>query len=127
MGADSNPGDDIVLAQVPPVSPIPSTPRVREVRAVRDYPDAPRKGASKPLYMRCDDDADYVVKFPVPAWPRALPNELIGAGLASLMKVLIPEPAIVTIPPNSLPFQEGFSAGALGPEDILEVAGSRTR
>ena len=92
----------------PPIPPATAPLRIREVMAVRDYPDSPKKGASKPLFMRCDDDNDYLVKLPVPAWPMALPNELIGAGRALLANVLIPEPAIVRIPPELVAVSAGL-------------------
>jgi hypothetical protein len=70
------------------------------VRAVHDYPDNPRKGASQPLFMRCDDGVDYVVKLPVPGWTKALANELIGSRLLAELRLPAPAAAIIEIPPE---------------------------
>jgi len=72
----------------------------RRVTAIHDYPDKPTKGASRPLYLCCDDESDYVVKFPMPQWPRSQFNEVIGAGLLRQMDAPAPDAVIVTIPPE---------------------------
>jgi HipA-like kinase len=72
----------------------------RHVVALHDYPEVPKKGASRPLYLYCDDQTDYVVKFPVQNWPKALVNEVVGAGLLEELGLNAPTAAIVTIPPE---------------------------
>lgn len=70
---------------------------LRKVNAVHDYPEKPKKGASRPLYLYCDDEFDYVVKFPVAEWPQSHFNEVIGSGLLRRLNVPSPDAAIVTI------------------------------
>lgn len=67
---------------------------VQARRVVRVMAD----GSTEPLLVRADDDADYVVKPGSPTVPDAL-HELLGALLAPMWGVRVPEPVIVSFAP----------------------------
>ena len=74
-----------------------------------------REGGSLPAVVDTSDGGQYVVKFRgAGQGARALVAELLAAGLAKLLALPVPEPAIVTM-------DEGFGKGEPDPEiqDIL--------
>jgi hypothetical protein len=89
------------------------------VRALHDYPDNPRKGASQPLFMACDDGFDYVVKFPVPGWTKALANELIGARLLSALGLPVPPAAVVDVSPELVSASGVLQRRAIAPGEYF--------
>jgi hypothetical protein len=77
-----------------PVSPGARAVKVRAVEFVRRM-----RGASQPYLFRCDDGANYVVKFQNnPQHVRILANEMLGSRLALLLGLPIPDPAFVEVP-----------------------------
>lgn len=59
------------------------------------------RGASQPHLLRCEDDANYVVKFRNnPQHVRVLANEMFAFRLAVLMGLPVPPAAFVDVPPE---------------------------
>ena len=74
-----------------------------------------REGGSLPAVVDTEDGGQYVVKFSgAGQGPKALVAELLAAGLASLLGLPVPAPAVVTL-------EDGFGKGEPDPEiqDIL--------
>ena len=70
--------------------------QVRAVEFVRRM-----RGASQPHLLRCDDGANYVVKFQNnPQHVRILANEMLASRLALLIGLPVPAPAFVEVPPE---------------------------
>lgn len=68
--------------------------RVRAVECIRGM-----RGASQPFLLRCDDGANYVVKFRNnPQNARVLANEMLASRLALQIGLPVPEPAFVEVP-----------------------------
>jgi HipA-like protein len=78
----------------PPQAPAASHPTVLAVEFIRRM-----RGASQPCLLRGADGAYYVVKFPNnPQHARILANELVAARLAKLIKLPVPQPALIEVP-----------------------------
>lgn len=92
---------------------------MRRVEAIRDYPERPKKGASQPLYMLCDDGQDYVVKFPKPDWPRALANEGVGAELLARLSLPAPAAAIVVVGQKLIEVSDVLRRRGIGPGEYF--------
>lgn len=92
---------------------------MKRVEAIRDYPDRPKKGASEPLFMLCDDGKDYLVKLPKADWPRALVNETVGAELLARLRLPSPTPAIVGVSPQLVAASDTLRRRGIGPGDYF--------
>ena len=75
-------------------------------------------GSTEPLLVRADDGADYVVKPGSPTVPDAL-HELLGALLAPVWGIRVPEPVIVCFAPMLVRYMaEGGARLALAARQI---------
>jgi hypothetical protein len=84
--------------------------KVRAVEFVRRM-----RGASQPCLLRCDDGANYVVKFQNnPQHVRILANEMFASRLALLLGLPVPDPAFVEVP-SELIQAEPFPEFGVGP------------
>lgn len=70
---------------------------MKTVTAITDFGPLGGAGQSAPHRMLCDDDQEYVVKFPIDGWPRALVNEGLGGRLAQELQLPIPDFALIEI------------------------------
>ena len=81
------------------------------------------RGASQPCLLRCDDGANYVVKFQNnPQHVRVLANEMLGSRLASLLDLPVPDPAFVEVPSELIRGNPPLKI-EMGPREELCAAG----
>lgn len=70
-----------------------------EVRKARAHISGRIKGGqSRPTLVEADDHSEYVIKFPIDIWPRALVNEAVCGTLAHLLVLPIPDLCLIEIP-----------------------------